>query len=424
MDERLTSLRELREAIRREILDRVELSQCSVPVRSGGFEYYSRTEDDRPYAIHCRGRLSAGSSEEIVVDENILADGKSYFSLEFLRISPDHTRCLFGIDAAGDERPMLYVRELDRPGANAFPVASAIADAAWANDNRTFFAVRLDEINRPSRLVCHVLDLDIGPQRCAPERIIFDETDPSFQLRLVRTESGRFIVLTSWAHDTTELHILSADEPDLPLRLLHGRRSGVEVYATHHGNSLYLLTNEDAPGKTVVSVPEAEPSAAKTMFLDARPGVEISSIQAFAKHLVVYERHQGLQRIRVVEMESGEDHLVTLPNSVCALMPEDNSEFDTSVFRFGYDSLTTPYTVYDYDMADRRLQLRQQTRVKGYRPDAYHSERLLVTTADGAHVPLSLVYRRDAEGAGRVPSCSMATAHTVTASSLSFHHCG
>jgi oligopeptidase B len=372
-----------------EMLDRVDLGRCSLPARHGGYEYYSRNQDDKSYAIHCRRKLEAGAPEEIVLDENAVAEGQAYFALGLLSISPDHSRCVFGIDTSANERLSLFVKELAGGPSAVTSVPGPAAGAAWANDNETLFSIRLDGRNRPFQLVRHRL-----AQGAIAEEIAFEERDEAFRLRLHRTESGQFLVLTSWAHDTTELHYLSADEPTAPLKLLRRRRAGIEVYATHHGRAFYLVTNEGAPGKKVVTVPTSGPTASnERLFMDARPGVEISSVQAFANYFVAWERRGGLPRLRIVDMQSGEQHLVALPEPVYALYPEDNRDFATSIFRFGYDSLTTPYTVYDYDMADRRLHLRQRWSIKGYDPAAYRSERIVVAAADGTRVPLSVVYR-------------------------------
>lgn len=388
-ERRLAPCAAFRRQLYDEMLDRVDLGRCSLPVRHGRYEYYSRNEEDKSYAIHCRRKCEPGAPEEIVLDENVLAEGKVYFALALLSCSPDHNRCIFGIDTNADERLTLFVKELASGQSAVTPVSGCASGAAWANDSRTFFSIRLDDRNRPFQLVRHRL-----AQGAVAEEIAFEEHDEAFRLRLHRTESGQFIVLTSWAHDTTELHYLSADEPAAPLKLLRRRRAGVEAYATHHGEAFYLVTNEDAPGKKIVTVPTSGPADSnEQVFMDARPGVEISSMQAFAGHVVTWERRGGLPRLRIVDMQSGERHLVVLPEPVYALYPEDNRDFETAVFRFGYDSLTTPYTVYDYHMADRRLHLRQRWSVKGYDPAAYRSERIVVAAADGARVPLSVVYR-------------------------------
>jgi oligopeptidase B len=402
---RLAPVHGLREQLYEEMLDRVDLSRVSTPVRHGPYEYYSRNQEDKSYAIHCRRRLEPNTQEEIILDENVLAEGKNYFVLEFLRVSPDHSRCVFGIDTTGDERLSLFVEDLASDEATVVPVPGAAADAVWANDNQTFFSIRLDDCNRPFQLVRHRLDSRSCSEWSISEEAVFEERDESFRLRIARTESGAFVILTSWAHDTTELHYLSADRPSAPMHLLHRRQAGIEAYATHHGADFLILTNEDAPEKKIITVPIADPAMPnKRILLDARPRIDISYMQTFAAHLVVCERCDGLSQLRIIDMHSGEDHLVALPESIYSLHPEDNREFETGAFRFGYDSLTTPYTVYDYHMMDRRLDVRERSSVNGYDQTAYRSERIFIAAADGARVPLSLVYRDGLQCDGSNPA--------------------
>jgi oligopeptidase B len=398
-DHNLSQLGELRRQLYQEILDRVDLNSGTVPVPHGPYTYYSRNEQDKPYVVHCRRRSAPDAVEEIILDENELARGKAYFVLPLLSISPDHNRCLFGIDTAGDERLCLFVKELTGDRRIVGPVGAATAGGAWANDNETFFSVRLDDRDRPFQLVRHRLaDGSIS------EDPIWEEKDEAFRLRLSRTESGRYLILTSWAHDTTELHYLDANDPSAPISLLHPRRCGVEAYATHHGRSFYILTNEDAPTKKILMAPVVGLTPSNSpVFMEARADTEISHIRAFANHLVVGERCNGLLRLRVVDQRTGQDHLIGLPERVCTLYEEDNREFETATFRFGYSSLTVPYIVYDYHMAGRRLQLRKQNEVRSYDPACYRSERVLVPAADGARVPLSLVYRKGLAKDGSLP---------------------
>ncbi len=391
-DARLAPTRALHDRLYAEMLERVDLNRASLPVRDGVYEYYCRNQQETAYPIHCRRRLDPAAPEEIILDENELAAGQDYFALEFLRVSPDHSRCLFGIDTAGGERLSLFVKELARNTVR-LAVSDAVAEAIWANDSETFFSIRLDDRNRPFQFVRHRYDRGLSSPEGAAGEIIFEERDEAFRLRAARTEDSAFIILTSWAHDTTELYYLSADAASGSIRLLHPRQAGIEAYATHHGHDFYVLTNAGAPEKKIIAVLDSDPAAThERIVLDPRPGIEINQIQVFADYVVVWERYEGLCQLRVIDIRDGTDHVVTLPEPTYSLYPEDNREFATAILRFGYDSLTTPYTIYDYHMADRCLQMRQRSAVKGYDPAAYRSERILVPTVDGARVPVSLVY--------------------------------
>jgi oligopeptidase B len=198
---------------------------------------------------------------------------------------------------------------------------------------------------------------------------------------------------------------MDANTTNAPLGLLHRRQVGVEAYGTHHGEFFYVVTNEGTSRNRIVVTPVSEPLASTSrVFRDASADAEVSRLQVFAKHAVVWERCNGMSQLRVVDLNSGQDHLVELPEPVYALHLEDNREFETATYRFGYDSLTTPYTVYDYDMGERRLRLRQQWEVTGYDAKAYQSERIVVCTADGALVPVSVAYRKGLHRDGSHPA--------------------
>lgn len=399
-DHDLAQLGDLRQQLYQEILDRVDLECGTVPVRHGVYEYYSRNEQDKPYAIHCRRRLAPNSVEELILDENELAEGEPYFALALFSVSPDHERCLFAIDTTGDERLSLFVKEFAGGRQVVSPLDRAAAGAAWANDGETLFSIRMDNRNRPFQLVRHRIS-----RETISEDLIVEERDEAFRLRLSRTESGQYLILTSWGHDTTELHYLNANDPLTQLNMLHSRQSGVEAYATHHGQDFYIVTNEGTSGKKILRTPVSAPTPSnRSVFLNARAGVEISHLRAFANHLVVGERRDGLPHLRVIDQRTCQDHLIELPEPVYTLYEEDNREFETAIFRFGYGSLTSPYIVYDYNMVDRNLQLRHRFSVQGYDPASYRSERVLVSAADGTRVPLSLVYRKELIKDGNRPA--------------------
>lgn len=387
--------RALQAQICREMRGRVELNRVSVPVPDGEYEYYSRSESDRSYPVHCRKLSRPGAPEEIILDENIIARDHGYFALQFLRVSPDHRRCLYGIDVSGRERFSLYVREIGGGAAHDRLVEGAVSDAAWANGSRVFISVRLDERNRPFQLVRHRLDPALADHSPIPEELIFEESDESFRLQIARSESGRYLMVTSWTEDATEIHYLSLDnDAAVPARMLLGRQQGIEAYASHRGREFFLLTRGTAADR-IIAVQDAKGSLpdGRTV-LAADSGVEFSFMQMFDRYLVVLERREGLSQLRVVDLGSGEEHLVVLPDVVCSVHPEENRQFDSRIFRFGYDSLTIPYTVYDYDMAERRLCLRQRLQIKGYDPEDYRAERIVAASPDGTRVPLSLVYRK------------------------------
>ena len=202
------------------------------------------------------------------------------------------------------------------------------------------------------------------------------------------------MVLDIASHSTSEIRVLEADRPEGEFRIIEARRHGVEYGLTHHGDRFYLVTNDEAPNFRLVSAPELAPGRENwTPVLPYDPDVKLDSADAFRDHLVLWERHEGLRRIRVVTLATGEQHLVPFPEPVYTVWPHENPEFETTVLRFGYTSMVTPGSVIEYDLAARTWTVRKETPVLGYDRSRYRSERIFAVAPDGARVPVSLAYK-------------------------------
>jgi oligopeptidase B len=380
----------LQEELYQELRGRIKETDLSVPEQIDDWLYYARTEAGGQYPIYCRRRPGDDSPEDILLDQNPLAVGHSYFRLGAFEVSPDHRFLAYSIDTCGSESYTLYIKDLctgellPETPTNTAPVV------AWANDSLTLFYITLDDARRPCRLFRH--RLGDHPAEDVP---VYHEADESFFLDVGRTRSRQFILLDINSHSTSEVHFISADRPDAPFRVLEPRRAGVEYNVSHHGDRFFITTNDEAPNFRLVSAPVADPSRRNwTPILPHRSAVKLDSTDAFRDHLVVYQRVGGLRQIRILDLTGDEDHLVPFPEPVYSAHAHDNPEFDTAVLRFSYTSLVTPSSVVDYDMASRTWTVRKQTEVLGgYDASGYRSERLFAVAPDGVRVPISLVYR-------------------------------
>ena len=390
----------LQELLYQELRGRIKEADLSVPAREDGWLYYTRTEAGAQYPIFCRRRDEPEAPEEVLLDVNALAAGHAYFRMGAFDVSPDHRLLAFSSDTSGAESFTLFLKDLATGRLLAETIERTSPSVAWANDSRTLFYIVLDEVRRPSRLFRHT----VGSSP-ADDVLVHFEPDDAFFLEIHRTRSRRHLVLELASHSTSEARYLSADEPAGELRVVEPRRQGIEYAITHHGDRFYIVTNADAPNFRLVSAPVESPGRDHwTAVLPYRPHIKLDAAEAFARHLVLWEREDGLRRLRVLELATGAEHLVAFPEPVYAVRPNDNPEFDTSVFRFGYTSLVTPGSVVDYDMAARTWTVRKQTEVLGgYDPSRYGSERLFATAPDGARVPVSLVYRLPLERDGARP---------------------
>jgi oligopeptidase B len=392
--------RSLRAKLFGEIVGRIKETDASVPAKLGDYLYYSRTEEGKQYSIHCRRKDSPGAGEEIILDENELAEGQDYFSIGAFRLSPDHNLLALSIDTSGSESHTLYVKDLATGRLLGEKIPDTYYGVEWANDNRTLFYNKLDPALRPYRLFRHRLGTPT-----ADDALIYQENDDRYFLGLSKTKSRRFITMELASNTTTEVHYLNADRPEDTLRLIHPRQHQMEYRVTHNGEWFYILTNDGAKNFRVVKAPAADPSKANWKnVVRHRKYVKIDRVEAFEKHLVVYERANGLKKIRVIDLSGGGNHYVRFPEPVCTFSTEENPEYRTNLLRFSFTSLVTPRSVIDYNMDTRERELRKQYEVLGgFDRDRYHTKRVFAVARDGAKIPISLVYRRDTPRDGSAP---------------------
>ena len=387
----------LQERLFGEMRSRIRECDLSVPERIDGWLYYHRTEQGTQYPIYCRRPVGSEDAEEILLDLNPLAVGHAYFRLGAYEVSPDHRLLAYAVDTSGAESFSLYVKDLATGVLLAETIVNVSASVAWANDSRTLFYIVLDEARRPCRLHRHRLG-----SNPADDALVHFEADESYFMDIGRSRSNRWLLLELASHSTSEVRFVDADTPEQPFRVLEPRRAGVEYSVAHHGDRFFITTNDSAPNFRLVSAPVDDPSRANwTEVLPHRPDVRVDGADAFRGHLAVWERAEGLRRVRVLDLATGGDHLIAFPEPVYTVRPHDNPEFDTTLLRFAYTSMVTPGSVVDYDMSARSWTVLKQTEVLGgYDKERYRTERRFATAADGTRIPISLVYQLPLERPG------------------------
>jgi oligopeptidase B len=390
----------LQERLYQEMRGRIQETDLSVPERLDDYFYYTRTQAGKQYPIFCRRQGSVEGPEEILLDQNPLAQDHPYFRLGFSQVSPDHRLLAYSVDTSGAEEFTLFVKDLTTGELLAESIPRTSHGVAWANDSRTLFYTVQDEARRPCRLYRHLIG-----SNPSEDVLVYFEPDASFFLDISRTRSRKYLLLDLSSHSTSEVRFVSADRPEEPFRVVQPRQPGIEYTVTHHEDRFYITTNDGAPNFRLVQAPVADPSKGNwSSVLPYRPEVKLDSTDAFCHHLVVYEREAGLRRIRVLDLASGSDHLIAFPEPVYTFRPHANPEFDTTLLRFTYTSLVTPNSVIDYDLLSHSWTVRKQTEVLGgYDQSRYRSERLLAQAPDGTQVPISLVYRAPLATDGQRP---------------------
>jgi oligopeptidase B len=386
-----------------EMLARIKEDDQTVPYRRGDHFYYSRTEQGKQYPILCRKLGSVDAPEEVTLDLNALAAGHPFFALGMAVVSDDGHLLAYTTDLTGFRQYTLSVKDL-RTGALLPDRIEKVVSIAWAADDRTLFYVTEDAAKRPYRLYRHVLG-------AVADDLVYEETDALFNLCVERTRSRRYLLATSASFTTTEVRYHDAAETGAPWTLILAREQDHEYHVEHWmgegaDERFYIRTNGGGRRNfRLVTAPVADPRPPSWIELIAhRDDVMLEDVEVFATHHVAHERDDGLSRLRVTTLADGAAHHIEFPEPAYEVSPDHNPEFATSSYRFRYQSLVTPPSVFDYDVAGRRSVLLKQMEVLGgYDPSRYRVERAHAMAADGARIPISLVRRAGTPRNGTSP---------------------
>lgn len=389
---------QLQETLYKEMVGRIKETDVNVPYKEGNYFYYSRTEQGKQYPIYCRKRENLNAPEEITLDLNELGKGHKFTALGDYQVSPDGNLLAYTLDLTGFRQYTLAVKDL-RTGQLLPHKVERVTAVVWANDNKHLFYVTEDATTkRPNKLFRHVLGNN-------QDALAYEEKDEMFNLDTGKTRSKAFIIVTSSSHTTSEVRYLAAGAPGDELKVVQPREPEHEYYVDHHGELFYIRTNKNAKNYRLVTAPTSQPGAANWKELIAhRPDVKLDDTDFFINHMVVYERADGLPKLRITELKTGDTHYMKFDEPVYSVSSSANREFDTTKLRYAYASLVTPASVYDYDMRSRQGELLKRTPVLGgYDPAQYTSERIYASAADGTRIPISLVYKKSTARDGKAP---------------------
>lgn len=391
---------ELQENLFNEIVGRIKQTDMSVPYRLDGYYYYSRYEEGKEYPVYCRKKGSLEAEEEVMLDVNEMAEGYSYYQVGSLKVSSNNNLLAFSVDTLSRRIYDIYVKDLSTGELLPEKLEGTSGNLDWANDNETIFYATRDETLRPEKIWRHKL----GNSQ-TDDVLVFHEQDPTFNTGVYKSKSKKYIIIGSYSTLTTEYRFLDADYPGGGFTLFQPRTDNIEYYIGHFENKFYIRTNYDAKNFRLMEVDQSNTGIGNWKeVIPHRDNVLLEDFEVFSDYLSVLERDNGLTKIRVFDQKSNSDHYIEFREQVYLAYLSTNPEFDSKVLRIGYTSMTTPNSVYDYDMETRdRELLKQQEVVGGYNPDDYHSERLWATAGDGTEVPVSIVYRKGIEKNGNNP---------------------
>lgn len=384
-----------------EMKGRIKEDDQSVPYLYNGYYYITRFETGKDYPIHSRKKGSLDAKEEIMFDCNEMAKGKSYFQLSGLSISPDNKYATFTLDVVGRRIYTLYIKNLETGEILKDKIDNTSGGGTWANDSKTFFYTKKDKVTlRSDKVYKHKLG-------AKTDVLVFDEKDDTFDVSVSKEKSRKYIVIQSGSTLTSEYRTLFADTPDGEFKIFQPRVRGLEYSISHFGDSFYVLTNKDkATNFKLMKTPEN--ATLKKNWVDViahREDVLLEDIDISKDYLVVSERNDGLNKIRIMPWSGKGEYYLPFNSETYTAYTTTNVDFDTDILRYGYQSLNTPSSVIDFNMKTKQKEVKKEQQVLGgkFKKENYTEERIWATATDGTKVPISMIYKKGLKKDGKNP---------------------
>lgn len=393
----------LQENLYEEMKGRIKEDDSSVPYFYNGYFYITRFETGKDYPIFARKKGSLSAEEEILFNCNELSVGHAYFKLGGLSISPDNKFASFGVDIVGRRIYTIQFKNLETGEILSDKIENATGGSVWANDNKTVFYTKQDEVTlRADKIFRHKLNTET-----TNDVLVFNETDDTFNVSVSKEKSRKYIVISSGSTLTTEYRILNSDNPEGEFEVFQKRVRGLEYSISHFEDSFYVLTNKDeATNFKLMKTPENK--TGKKNWVDLIPHREdvlLEDIEIFKNYLVVEERSNGLNHIRIMPWNDEPDYYLPFGSETYNAFTTTNIDFDTDILRYSYQSLATPSSVIDFNMKTKTKEVLKEQQVLGGKFDKenYIEERVWATARDGVKVPISMIYRKGLNKDGKNP---------------------
>ena len=391
----------LQDTLYKEIVGRIKKDDSSVPVTDNGYEYYTRFEEGNDYAFYCRKKVGS-DNEEIMLNGPNMAKGYAYFGLGQWNVSPNNELLAFAVDTVSRRQYNIYIKSLESDKLLEDTLENTSGQMVWANDNKTLFYIQKDpQTLRSDKVYRHILGTDQND-----DVLVFEEKDETFNCFVYKTKSDAFIVIGSNQTLSSEFRFLDANNPEGEFKIVQPREKDLKYGLDHYGDHFYLRTNLDAENYKLVKTPIT--STTKENWVDVIPhrdDVFFQGYELFEDYLVITERKNGLRELRIKAWDQSQDYYLEFKDPAYVAYTTQNLDFDTNLLRYGYASLTTPTTVYEYNMKTKDQEVLKQDEVMGgaFSSDNYMSERLFATADDGTKVPISIVYKKGLEKNGNNP---------------------
>ena len=385
-----------------EIVGRIKQDDQSVPLLDNGYYYYSRYEEGKEYAIYCRKLGSLEAEEQVMLNVNEMAEGFNYYAVGGQSVSTNNNLLAFSVDTVSRREYTLQFKDLTTGEVLADRIPGTTGGATWANDNKTVYYSKKDPITlRSSRIFKHILGTD-----ASADVLVFEEADETFSCGIGKSKSEQYLMIASYSTVSNEWRYLDANTPNGEWKIIQPRERNLEYSCSHYGEHFYITTNRDAKNFKLVRTPiHATTYENWEDVLPHRDETLLEGVDIFKDYLVVSERTEGLNQIRVKRWDDAEDYYIQFPDPAYSAYVGANPDFDTKQLRYGYNSMTTPSSVFEMDMVSQATNLLKQQEVLGgsFDPANYESERVMVEARDGTKVPVSIVSRKGVKKDGNNP---------------------
>lgn len=385
----------------REMKSRIKEKDESVPYFKNGYYYYSRTEEGNQYFKFCRKKGTLDADEELLLDIDHLAEGYAYYAAKGFSISPDNRLLAFSVDTVSRREYTVYIKNLETGEIYPDRIANTEGAAIWGNDNQTLFYTAKNPVTLLSeKIMRHTLGTDVST-----DVSVYEEKDNTNYIAVGKSKNGKYIIIKSEGTLSSEIWLLDADLPNNDFKVFQPRRNDVLYTIVPLQDRFLILTNDDAINFRIMQCPLDKTDREHwTIFMAHRPDVLVSDIEEFSSFLAIAERKDGLTQLAIYDLNSQEQHYLDFGEVAYTVYPGINVEYNSEKLRYGYTSLVTPSSVYEYNMGDRsKTLLKQQEVLGGYDQSAYKTERIYAVARDGARVPISLVYKEGTQLDGTAP---------------------
>ena len=393
-EKKTSHTKEFQDKIFKEIKNRIKEDDKSVPYFLNGYWYITKFKKNKDYPIYVRKKKTLESKEQILFDCNFLAKNYDFFNLSNIKISPDNKLAAYSIDTVSRRLYTIKIKNLETGEFLNDCIDNTSGNFAWGNDNTTLFYTNRDsETLRNDKIYKHVLGTN-----SKDDELVFHEKDNTFYTNVSKSKSNKFIVISSYSTLTSEFQFLNADTPHDDFKLFSKRKRGLEYSINHFENYFYIITNTDNSKNYKLMKTSVKNTDYNNWInvIDHRKDVLIEGIDVFKNYLVVSERSNGLNRINIKKWDDSEDYYLDFNCETYSAYTTNNIDFNTNILRYGFNSLTNPPCVIDFNMETKEKTIRKQQQVldPDFDKDNYISERIWSKSEDGTDVPISLVYKK------------------------------